>query len=185
MLKHIVVTTLLVAALATTARADSNDDRLKKLHELYQCPIFSYLQAIKRATPKTEQDSFLIVEMSYPNDGRFYAQCAFFDDWTQLHCEAASPHYDKRLKAYFTPQRRQVLDMLGYTTRSSKNNFYVELPASDDQSLYGVAGLIVETVGRVFDMQLDERLIYHAPLVTQMPRGSDGDKFCAPMVSVR
>ena len=184
MLKHIIVTALSFAVLTSTARADANEERLKKLHELYQCPIFSYLQAIKSANPKTESDSFLIVEMSYPSDGRFYAQCAFFDDWNQIHCEAASPHYDRRLKSYFTPQRRKLLETLGYTTRSSKNNFYTELPVSDDQALYEVAGLMVETVGRIFDMQLDERLIYHAPLVKQTPRGED-NKFCAPMISLR
>lgn len=185
MLKHLRATVVVLSLSVSAVRADSADDRLQKLHEIYQCPIFSYLATIHRVRFKSEQDRFLILEISNPADGRYYAQCAFFDRDRHIHCEAASPYYDDRLKEYFTSDRLKILSMLGYTTEISAKNYYIEAPVQDTKSLYDIAGLLVETVGRVFDMQLDERIIYHAPLVKRPPKQTSVGGFCAPMISSR
>jgi hypothetical protein len=185
MLKHILAGTLLLVAFHPLARADSNDDRLKRLHELYQCPIFSYLVAIHRA-PLTYKDRYLVAAISGSDQEDFYAQCIFYSKDRKMHCEASSSFYHDQLKEFFTADRVKTLKGLGYTTKPSKNNYHLERKVSDLDSLYDIAGLFVETLGRVFDMQLDETLTYHAPLVKQTPQGGvEGSKFCAPMVSVR
>src|SRR5215469_9773177 len=156
MAKHILATALVILISVTSAHADSNDERLGRLRALYQCPIFTYLAAIHRNHTAPEQNQFLIIELSYPRDHRFYTQCAFFDDSRQIHCEAGSPFYDDRLKDYFTAERLATLAALGYTTETSSKNFYWERPVADLKSLYDIAGILIETMGRVFDMQLDE-----------------------------
>jgi hypothetical protein len=168
---------------AGNAIADDTDDRVASLQEKWRCPIFSYLAAIHRARSKTEQNRYLILEMTYPGDGRYYTQCAFFDGDKHIHCEAASPYYDERLKDYFSDDRIKALSSLGYSTEISPKNFYVERPVPDMKSLYDVAGLLVETLGRVFDMTADDKLIYHAPLVKRTPKRFESLGLCSPLIS--
>ena len=185
MLKHLAACAFSVAIFASAAYADSSDDRLKKLHDLYQCPIFSYLVAIHRA-PSSLKDRYLTLEIAGLHDRKFYAQCIFYNKDRKMHCEAASPFYDTELQDFFTRERLVVLRSLGYTTKPSKNNYHLERGVKNADSLYDIAGLLVETLGRVLDMQLDERLIYHAPLVKQTPAGGiEGSKLCAPLISLR
>lgn len=184
MFKHILASVLSIAIFTSSTLADSDEERMRQLYDLYQCPIFSYLTAIHRTRFKSEQDRFLILEISDPRGGR-YGQCAFFDKDRQIHCEAASPYYEKRLKGYFTADRLKLLGTLGYTTEASSKNYYIERPAAGGKALYEIAGLLVETLGRVFDMQLDELLVYHAPLLKRPPKQNSLRGFCAPVVSMR
>jgi hypothetical protein len=62
-------------------------------------------------------------------------------------------------------------------------NFYFEQPTPNLKSLYEIAGTLVATFGRVFEMQPDETLAYHAPLVKQLRATKASAKFCTPQVS--
>lgn len=180
-----IIVAVALAVVAGNAFANENDDRVATLQEKFRCPIFYYLAAIHRSRSKDEQNRYLILEMSYPGDSRYYTQCAFFDSDRQIHCEAASPYYDERLKDYFSDGRLKALSTLGYSTVITSKNFYTERPVPDMKSLYDVAGLVVETLGRVFDMRLDDKLIYHAPLVKRPPKRPEVLGLCSPMISSR
>lgn len=186
MLKHIIATTALLFAFATAAKADSDNERLKKLHELYQCPIFSYLLAIHRVPLTHKDDRYLVTAIARPDGEKLYSQCIFYNKDRKMHCEASSPFFHQELKSYFTAERLRILKALGYTTKPSKNNYHLEAKVTGIDSLYEIAGLFVETLGRIFEMQVDDKIIYHAPLVKGTPEaGVEGNRFCAPMISAR
>jgi hypothetical protein len=101
-----------------------------------------------------------------------------------MHCEAESEFYHSELAAYFTPERRAILESLGYSTKPTKNNYKLERKVTGIESLYEIAGLYVETLGRVFDMQLDETLNYTAPRVPLTPtENPQTQRFCQPKLS--
>jgi hypothetical protein len=182
-LKRSAAALLLLAFSVATARADATEDRIAALQAKFRCPIFEYLGAIRRAAHRDkEQNRFLIAEVT-PGDGRYFVQCAYFDMDQKLHCEAASAYYDKRLNGYFTSERLKALGALGYSTEASSMNYYFERATANAQSLYDLAGVLVVTLGRVFDMQLDEALAYHAPLVKRLRQSKSDGKFCTPQLS--
>lgn len=173
-----------ISVFATTALADETEDRVARLQALYRCPIFSYLVEIRRAPVDDEQDRFLIVQIT-PDDSPYYVQCAFFDHERQLHCEAASPYYDGRLKGYVTRDKLATLARLGFSTEASKNNYFFERSASNLESLYEIAGSIVDVLGAVFDMQLQETLIYHTPALHSLSTATPAYAMCQPKISLR
>lgn len=178
-----VAAAVFVAFAAASARADADEDRIAALQAKFRCPIFEYLSAIhRRAHKEKEQNRFLVAEIA-ASDPNYFVQCAFFDMDRQLHCEAASAYYDPRLKDYFTADRLKELGALGYSTTVSSMNYYFERRAPNAQALYDIAGIIVTTFGRVFEMQPDETLAYHAPLVKTPPVGKAEGKFCSPLIS--
>jgi hypothetical protein len=76
-----------------------------------------------------------------------------------IYCEASSPFYHDDLTPFFTHERLKILAQLGYTTKPTENNFHLERSSASIDEIYDVAGLYVETLARVFDMQLDETLV--------------------------
>ena len=180
-LKRSVATVLLVAFGAATANADTTDDRIAALQAKFRCPIFEYLVALHNTSTKLN-DRYLIAEINTRE--RHYAQCIFYGKDKKMHCEAESPFYHSELVAYFTPERLAVLKSLGYTTKPSKNNYHLERKVTGLESLYEIAGLYVDTLARVFDLQLDETLNYTAPRVPLRPAGSpETQRFCQPKLS--
>jgi hypothetical protein len=185
MMKHIFAAILVLAPLVSPAHADSDDDRLKQLHERYQCPIFSYLSAIHR-TPQARPNRYIIVSIKKRAAPIYFVQCAFENKDRRLYCEASSPYFNDELWAYFTPERLQVLKALGYTTKPTVHNYHQKPRISDDKSLFDIAGLFVESLGRLYDMQPDEGLDYDAPEIKGQPSlGTEGVKYCAPLISSR
>lgn len=183
MAKHILATTFAILLIITSARADSNDERLRRLHDLYQCPIFSYLMAIHHAAINL-QNRYLVLVIDHRVDERFYAQCAFEKQDRRMHCEVSSPHFND-VTQYFRGEHLAIVKSLGYRARKN-DNFYQKRDARGPEALYQIAGLLINTLGKVFDMQPDEGLIYDAPLVKRSPEnGIEGSKFCAPTISLR
>jgi hypothetical protein len=182
-LNRCVATVLLVAFGATTVSADATNERIAALQAKFRCPIFEYLSAIHRTAHKDkEQNRFLITEIT-PGDHSRYVQCAFFDMDHSLHCEAASAYYDKKLNGYFTAERLKILGTFGYSTEASSKNYYFERPTPNPKALFDIAGVMVATLGSVFDMTADETLTYEAPQIKQLrPTKVDG-KFCPPAIS--
>ena len=183
MIKRIVASLLTFMMSLSTVRADTDDDRLKKLHDLYQCPIFSYLVAIHRQ-PLVRENRYLSLEIAHRVDHRFYAQCAFEDEDRRMHCEVSSPFFNKVMTPYFRGDRLKIVKALGYR-RQPKDNYYQKRDAQDLRSLFQIAGLLIETEGRLFDMEPDEGLNYDAPLVIGRPTDVTEGGFCAPMISQR
>lgn len=184
--KHLAAAILFAIALIHQARADSADDRLKKLHELYQCPIFAYLVAIRHVPTPTRLDNrFLIVTIDHRVDQRFYAQCAFENLDRTLHCEISSPYFNEVMRPYFRGDRLEQVKALGYRARR-KDNYFQKRDARSLAALYDAAGLLIDTLGRVFDMAPEEGLIYEAPLVKgQPPDVTEPGSPCAPLISAR
>jgi hypothetical protein len=184
MSNRILATAPSIAMSISSASAASTDDRLKKLHELYQCPVFAYLVAIHR-TPLNYDNRYLIVTIEHRIDERFYAQCAFENQDRRMHCEISSPFFNAVMKPYFKGDRLTLIKALGYRSRH-KDNYYQKRDAQSFKSLYEIAGLLIDTLGRVFDMEADEGLKYEAPLVKQAPdRGVEGSSLCAPLTSAK
>lgn len=184
MLKHILAMTAALALSISAARGDPTDERLKKLHDLYQCPIFAYLVAIHR-TSLDFDNRYLIVTIDHRVDERFYAQCAFEDQDRRMHCEVSSPFFNKVMTPYFRGDRLKLVRALGFHHRP-KDNYYQKRDARSFKSLYRIAGLLVETVGQLFSMEPKEGLTYEAPLVKARPADAvEGSGFCAPMISAR
>jgi hypothetical protein len=180
-LKRSAAALLLLAFSVATARADATEDRIAGLQAKFRCPIFEYLVALHDTSPKLK-DRYLIVEIV--TEERYYTQCIFFSKDRKMHCEAESEFYHPRLGSYFTPERRAVLKSLGYSTRATKNNYKLERKVTGIESLYDIAALYVDTLARVFDMQLDETLKYEAPRVPIPPAGGPETKrFCQPKLS--
>jgi hypothetical protein len=165
--------------------ADPVDERVAALQEKLRCPIFELLLAVHR-TPLKTKERYVVIAIKTPDGEGAYTQCIFFNKDQRMHCEAASPFYNQELKSFFTKERIALLKNLGYTTRPSKNNYHLEPKIAGLDSIYAVAGLYVETLGRVFDMQPSDNIIYHAPLVPKMPPPSaESAPYCHPMVSLR
>lgn len=185
-LRQLVAAVLLLAIGAASVRADATEDRIAELQEKYRCPIFDYLQAIhKYPTPQRTDNRFLIVTIEHRGDQRYYAQCAFDSMDTRMLCELDSPAFNPVMKKYFRGNKLKLVKALGYRVHK-KNNYYQWRDARSPEALYGIAGLLVDTVGRVFDMQADETLTYQAPLVTGMPKATeDSHKYCGQQISLR
>ncbi len=151
------------------AFADKTDDRITALQERYRCPIFAYLAAIHQTpTPLRLDNRFLIVTIDHRIDQRFYAQCAFDDLDRKMLCEVSSPFFNPDLQPYFTGTRLEQVQALGYLPRA-QDNYFQWRDATTSNALYDIAGLLVKTVGYIFDMQPEEGLIFEAPLVTTKP----------------
>lgn len=171
----------LLAVGAASAAADTTDDRIAALQAKFRCPIFEYLVALHDTSTELK-DRYLIVEIN--TQDRYYAQCIFYSKDRKMHCEAESEFYHPELAPYFTPKRRAALKSLGYSTKPTKNNYKLERKVTGTASLYEIAGLYVETLGRVFDMQPDETLNYNAPRVSLPPTGTaETRRFCQPKTS--
>lgn len=185
-LRRSVATVLLFIIGATAARADATEDRIAALQAKYRCPIFDYLQAIhKYPTPERMDNRFLVVTIEHRGDQRYYAQCAFDSMDTRLLCELDSPVFNPVMKKYFRGNKLKLVKTLGYRPHK-KNNYYQWRDARTPEALYDVAGLLVDTVGRVFDMRADETLMYKAPLVTGTPKATDDSrKYCGQQISLR
>lgn len=186
-LQRAVATVLLVSAAAGVANANADDDRIAALQAKYRCPIFDYLEAIhKYPTPQRTNNRYLIVTIDHRIDQRYYAQCAFEKLDRRMICEVSSPSFNPEFKStYFAKARLPTIRALGYHARR-KDNYYQRQPAESPEALYKIAGLLVETLGRVFDMQSDEALTYEAPLVPKPPEPSEeGSRFCSPQISLR
>jgi len=180
-LNRCVATVLLITFGATTANADATEDRIAALQAKFRCPIFEYLVALHDTSPKLK-DRYLVAEINTKE--RYFTQCIFYNKDRKMHCEAESPYYDRSVSSYFTPERLAILKSLGYTTKPSKNNFHLERKVTGVESLYEIAGLYVDTLARVFDMQIYETLNYIAPRVPLKPSGSpETQRFCQPKLS--
>jgi hypothetical protein len=185
-LKRAVTAALPLAVGVTNARAGTTEDRITQLQAKFRCPIFDYLQAIhKYPTPQRTDDRFLIVTIAHREDQRYYAQCAFDSMDTRMLCELDSPASNPIMKKYFRGQKLKLVKALGYRVHK-KNNYYQWPDARTPEAIYDIAGLLVDTLGRVFDMQIDETLMYEAPLVTGTPKPTeDSRKYCGEQISLR
>jgi len=185
-LRRSVATVLLVGIGAASVKADATDDRIAALQAKFRCPIFDYLQAIhKYPTPQRTDNRFLIIVIEHRGDERYYAQCAFDSMDARILCEVDSPFFNPVMKKYFRGKKLEIVKSLGYKLQR-KNNYYQWRDARTPEALYDVAGLLVDTVGRVFDMRIDEALMYKAPLVTGTPKPTeDSHKYCGQQISLR
>jgi hypothetical protein len=185
-LRQSVATALLVTLGAVSARADATDDRIAALQAKFRCPIFDYLQAIhKYPTPERMDNRFLIVTIGHRADERYYAQCAFDSMDARMLCELDSPFFNSSMKKYFRGEKLKLVKALGYKIHR-KNNYYQLPDARTPEALYNIAGLLVDTLGRVFDMRIDETLTYQAPLVAGTPKPTeDSHKYCGEQISLR
>lgn len=180
-LKRLGAGVMLAAVASGLARADADDDRIAALQAKYRCPIFEYLVAIHHA-PLDKKHRFLTVEIANPN--AHFTQCIFYNRDRKMHCEAESPFYQPELASYFTPARLALLKSLGYSTKASKDNFHLERSVPGIAALFEVAGLYVDTLARVFDLQIDDKLTYRSPLVPNAPQPSEETaRYCAPSIS--
>ncbi len=185
-LKRSVAALLLVAFGATAACADATEDRIAALQAKFRCPIFDYLQAIRKyPTPERMDNRFLIITIEHRGDQRYYAQCAFDSMDTRMLCELDSPFFNPPMKRYFRSAKLKLVKALGYYSHKH-DNYRQFRDARTPEALYDIAGLLVDTVGRVFDMQVNETLMYEAPLVSGKPKPTqDSRKYCGQMISLR
>lgn len=171
-----------IAFSVAIASANADDARIAALQTKFRCPIFEYLSAIHAARLKLKH-RFLIAEIANPK-AAYFTQCIFYGRDRKVHCEAESPFYNSDLIAYFTPERLAVLKSLGYSTKATKNNLHLEQSALGAAQLFEIAGLYVDTLARIFDLQIDETLTYTAPLVPKLPQPSDETaRYCTPQIS--
>ncbi len=183
-----------LALLCAATQADTLDERIAKgepplqrrleiLESKYRCPITAYLTEIHHR-PSPEQDRYLILWRA----GRpeLYVQCAFFDDDRQIHCEAVSGYYGEPIAGFITPAKLTALAALGFSTDASAGNFVQERAAPDGEALYDVAGMLVETLARVYDLATIDELLHEAPLAPALPRTlTAGNRHCPALISVR
>jgi hypothetical protein len=157
--------------------------RLDTLQSKYRCPITAYLSEIHRR-PLKEKDRYLILWISPRPE--IYVQCMFFDDDRQIHCEAASGYYGEKLPSFMTPSKFAALAAFGFSTDAAVGNFVHERAVPDVDALYDIAGLLIETLVRVYDMAIDDVLRYQAPLVPSPPRPLTGrGRHCPALISAR
>jgi len=185
-LKRSVAAVLLLAIGAVSARADATEDRIAALRKKFRCPIFDYLQAIhKYPTPQRLDNRFLIITIEHRGDERYYAQCAFDSMDTRMICELDSPFFNPVMKKYFRGNKLKIVKALGFKLHR-KNNYYQWRDAHTPEALDDIAGLLIDTVDRVFDMQANETLMYKAPLVTGTPKPTDDSRtYCGQQISLR
>jgi len=185
---------IIIVLLFTVARADTIEQRLLRnepplpqrldtLQSKYRCPITAYLTEIHRR-PLAKKDRYLILWSA----GRpeFYVQCMFFDKDREIHCEAASGYYGEKIAGFATPTKLAALAALGFSTDASAGNFVQERPAADVEALYDIAGMLVESLVRVYDMGTADLLLHNAPLAPLAPRYLiDGSRHCPALISAR
>jgi hypothetical protein len=186
LLKRLVTAVLLVAFSAANAHADAIEDRIAALQSKFRCPIFKYLEAIHNyPTPERTDNRFLIITIAHRVDERYYAQCAYDDMDARMLCELDSPFFNPSMKKYFRGDKLALVKSLGYRLHR-KNNYYQVRDAQTAKARYEIAGLLIETVARVFDMRADEELMYEAPLLLpDSQRIAPLRETCEPQVSLR
>lgn len=160
MLARTVAIAVIVALLGREARADTIEQRLMTgeprlqqrldtLQAKYRCPITANLTEIRRR-PLAQPHRFLILStMARPE---FYVQCLFFDKDRQIDCEGASGYYYDKIAGFATPPKLVALAALGFSTDVSAGNFVRQRPVTNPDSLYDIAGMLVETLARVYDL---------------------------------
>jgi len=185
-LRRSVATVLLLAVGASSARADAIDDRVAALQAKFRCPIFKYLEAIHNyPTPKRTDNRFLIIMIAHRVDERYYAQCAYDSMDARMLCELDSPFFNPSVKKYFRGDKLKLVKSLGYRLHQ-KNNYYQWRDAQTAERRFEIAGLLVETVARVFDMGANEELMYKAPLLLPgSQRIAPLRETCEPQISLR
>jgi hypothetical protein len=100
-------------------------------------------------------------------------------------CEVSSPAFHPDLKPYFEGASLKRVKALGYQARR-KDNYFQWRDAGTPDALYAIAGLLVETLGYIFDMRPEEGLTYEAPLVPTKPDPPREDfSRCASSISTR
>lgn len=164
------------------ARADPPlQQRLGVLQEKYRCPITEYLLAIHRR-PLKWKHRFLVLS---PLRAEGYVQCLFFDSDRQIDCEAASGFYDPEMGNVKTPAKLAALAALGFSTDASAGNFVQQRPVPAAGALYDVAGMLVETLARVYDLETGDVLRFEAPLVPRPPLpGFGGGPHCPALIGL-
>lgn len=178
----VVAAILAMPGLAARAEPAALQHRLDALQEKYRCPITEYLLAIRRR-PLARKRRFLVLS---PLIAEGYVQCLFFDKDRQIDCEAASGYYDPDMADVKTPAKLAALAALGFATDASAGNFVQQRPVSSDGALYDVAGMLVETLARVYDLDPDDLLRFDAPLVPRPPLpGFGGDPHCPALIGRR
>jgi hypothetical protein len=156
-------------AWAQSGRPSRNDppelrERLAKVLATYHCPVTAYLSEIHaKPHPEDEQNRYLI--LSAQRHPEFYVQCAFFNEDTAVHCEAASGFYNAKIASFATPAKRAILARLGFSTDSSKGNFVAEWEVNDRSTASDIAEVLIATLVRVFDFAADDKLAFNAPLL--------------------
>jgi len=185
-LRRSVTAVVLLAISAASARADATEDRIATLQAKFRCPIFKYLEAIHNyPTPERTDNRFLIITIAHRVDERYYAQCAYDSMDARMLCELDSPFFNPSMKKYFRGDKLKLVKSLGYR-QHRKNNYYQWHDAQTVEARYEIAGLLVETVARVFDMRANEELMYEAPLLLPgSQRIAPLRDTCEPQVSLR
>ena len=148
---------------ATDGREPSSDHRLDELIDRWRCPVAAYIDKVHRRSQKLDHRYLALWAKHRPD---FYVQCIFHDGDRQIFCEAASGfyRYADRIGSFATAQRLDALAGLGFSTDGSRGNF------SQDRDFRGAeeaAPLMIETLARVFELDIGDVLEFSAPLVTK------------------
>ena len=176
MRRGIATIAILVICLSRATAAESitqQNVRINTLQTQYRCWIASILTHIGRQKKSDPDDRFAIFYPATRPDA--YVQCLFRPDGKEIYCEAESGYYAPRYTP--SPDKVAIAASLGFSTDATKGNFKLYRPITDPEALDRIAGLIVETLGRVYDLRLDETLNLNAPLVKAMPV-----RPCAPLI---
>jgi len=190
-----VIVAALASLVAAQIRADTLEDRLQQqaappladrletLEAKYRCRITAYLSAIHRK-PMTPRGRYLILATRVQPE--FYLQCMFFDADRQMHCEGTSGFYHGAIAGFATSAKLATLTALGFSTDAAAGNFVHERAIPDHEALYDVAGMLIEALVRVYDMQIEDVLDFKAPLVPRPPPlGIEGSRNCPALIGLR
>jgi hypothetical protein len=149
----------------TPLSADEPNAQLDALRELHFCEILTYLKTI-RSHPPTPRNRYLTIDI----DGRQgYVQCLFYDRDRRIFCEAASGFYEDPRVQFVAPAQLPALKALGFSTRATKGNYQQRRAVKGEQTLADVADLLIRTLQAIYGAVPEDRFVYKAPLVPEMP----------------
>ena len=153
---------LLLAVQSSNSRAQSSqpiDRRVEAVLAKWQCPIAGYIEKIHRS-PAEKHRFLVLVTAERPE---LYVQCMLYDKDARIRCEAASGYYFEKIKGFASERRLAALTRLGFSTDATHGNFSLDKPFTGADAS---AKLFLETMARVFDLKVRDRLRYSAPMLS-------------------
>jgi hypothetical protein len=151
---------------ASTAAVAQEANSLRALRAKYLCQVVDRLERIHaHGDPTSDRDRFIAVTVPQHRHG--YVQCIFFDQRSQMLCEASSGfYYDKEgaPRTFFhPPEVPQALGRLGFSTDDTKGNYRMEFEVGARPDFNAIADLILRALHDGYGARAHTRLRFNAP----------------------
>lgn len=132
----------------------------------YRCEVVNRLERIY-VTGDTAKSRNRFLAVSLAKHPESYVQCIFFDNQTQVNCEASSGYYRTKAGAprlFWLPRASiAALARIGFSTDDSAGNFVREFSIGARPDLNALADFMLEALHDAYGARAESGLKFSAP----------------------